>query len=276
MALLNFFRKPYKDVHDAIKSYENLYKTASKAIETFENDSDIEKNKHTEALFLNSLKEHYLNMADSGLDLDHIIENHLKSEDSKNKDKLSQFGTKLQKHSVLELNELLLSNKDIEIISFPEILNSDVFNHADKLHSIFKDHEETLIRIEQIKQILDKANKEKEVLNLNTFERCLHLNESNLHTYKLEFMKELKKTKIQLDKTMNFIPLPNEMNEETIIFHAYIRKLISIDIFTRNQVFKRFTNKIPDCLKEFEDKLGYFELNEEQVGIVVETKTKVA
>ena len=271
MSLFDIFKKPFKDVHNAVKSYENLYKQASISIDKFENNDDINKNKYSESFFNNELKLHYLNMCESGLDLDHLIDIYIKK--SENTDKLTQFSTTLQKHSIIQLNEVLLSNKNIEIFSFPEKENSDVFKYANRLHSIYKDMKKTEVRIEQLKRIIKSADSN--LLNIPTFKHCLSLNESNLNTFELEFMRELRKTKMSLNKTMNFFPLPDSIDENTICFHAYIRKLIDLELFTKDQVFKRYTNLIPECLKEFKDKIGYFELTEEQVQIILDAK-KVA
>jgi hypothetical protein len=271
MSLFDIFKKPFKDVHNAVKSYENLYKQASVSIDKFEKNEDIDKNKYSESFFNTELKLHYLNMCESGLDLDHLIEIHVKK--AENADKLAQFATTLQKHSIIELDEVLLSNKDIEIVSFPEKEDADVFKYANRLHAIYKDMKKTEIRIVQLKKLIESADSK--LLKIPTFENCLKLNESNLNTFELEFMRELRKTKMSLNKTMNFFPLPDAINEDTIRFHAYIRKLIDLELFTKDQVFKRYTNRIPECLKEFEDKMGYFDLTEEQVQIVLDAK-KVA
>lgn len=270
MGILNIFNKPFKDVHDGIKSYERFHKKIEKAIEEYINNTKVITNE-TDQLFLIGIKEIYLLLKDSGLDLDNIIYNHI--ENGKDK-KLSQFATKMQKHSVVTVTNEFVKNKNIELVSFPEISAKDVSNYAEKMLSYYKDYKETERKIAELETLVSAGLDNQ--LNIKMFDTMLLLNQQNLVLFKSKFAKEAIQTNRMLEKSLCFLSLPHELNEDTIRIHAYLRKLLDFEIISSKQVFKRFTSNIPSVLDSYKDELGYFELNEEQTDILFELKKKSA
>lgn len=270
MGILNIFKKPFKDVHDAVKGYERFHKKIIETISLYEEKTKVKTNE-TETLLLVGIKESYLLLRDSGLDLDNIILNHIRNGEEK---KLSQFANKMQKHSIVPVSNDLILNKDIEITQFPEVSAKDVVNYAERMLAFYKDYKETLRKIQELETLIAAGLENK--LNIKMFDTLLQLNKQNLVLFKSEFAKEAVKTNRMLEKNLCFLSLPHELNEETIRLHAYLRKLVDFEVVTSKQIFKRYTSNIPACLDGYKEELGYFELSEEQVDIVLELKKKSA
>ncbi len=270
MGILNLFNKPFKDVHDGIKSYERFHKKIEKAIQEYITNTKVITNE-TDQLFLIGIKEIYLLLKDSGLDLDNIIYNHI--ENGKDK-KLSQFSTKMQKHSVVTVTNEFVQNKNIELVSFPDVSAKDVANYAEKMLAYYKDYKETERKVSELEMLISSGMEKK--LNIEMFNTMLLLNQQNLVLFKAKFAEEAIYTNRMLEKSLCFLSLPHELNEDTIRVHAYLRKLLDFEIISSKQVFKRFTSNIPSILNDYRDELGYFELNEEQTDIVLELKKKSA
>lgn len=270
MSIFNIFNKQFKDVHDGIKSYERFHHKIEKAIKDY-NENTKSITKETDQLFLIGIKEIDLLLRDSGLDLDNIIYNHIENGENK---KLSQFALKMQKYSIVEVTNEFVQNKDIELVNFPDVSAKDVANYADKMLAYYIDSKKTEKKIKELEILLSSGLESK--LNMQMFETMLAINKQNLVLFKSRFSKEAVYTNRLLEKSLCFLSLPYEMNEDTIRLHAYLRKLVDFEIVSSKHVFKKFTPMIPNIVDKYRDSLGYFELNEEQTEIVLSLKKKSA
>lgn len=292
----SIFSKRFQEAHDAFESYSKIHEMISQNIVTYEseieqriNEMEEEKKMRSsdinfqtkeyemfyddiEALMITNIKEKNAELNEIGWDLDDIINNFV--EKTGEKRCLVEFSNKLSKHTIIDFDPILVENDKIELVEFPEFNKEDDVVYVEHMINLYND-------IQHAKESIDTANKVLENLNesdpmFKAFESIKELNMSNLSTAEVDYLREVKKTKIQVDKTLNFLELPTDESMETIMVHAYLRKLVDFEILHSRFAFKRYTNYVPECMETYIEKIGFFVLDEECSQKVISRKKEVA
>jgi hypothetical protein len=292
----SFFSKRFQEAHDAFESYSKIHEAISKNILTYESEieqkiNEMEEEKRMrssdinfktkeyemfyddiEALMITNIKEKNAELNDIGWDLDDIINNFVTKTGEKKC--LVEFANKLSKHTIIDFDPVFIENEKLELVQFPELNKEDDLVYVTDMINLLNDIQHARNSIEITNKALDKLSKDDPMYK--AFESIKELNLSNLSTAEVDFLREVKKTKVKVDKTLNFLELPTDESMETVFVHAYLRKLVDFEILHSRFAFKRYTSSIPEFMNEYIDKIGFFVLDEECSKIVMSRKKEVA
>lgn len=246
------------DVEKVAKENELKFSERSSEM-NFETKEHKKLFRNIEALMLTGIKEKYLEMQEFGLVVDNIMDTFSKRDGEEKV--FSIFGHKLTKHSIVEFNEFMLKDTNVELVEFPEQKNDDIALYAKKMDALLFDIQKAKENIDHCENIIRELKAGDPLHHI--FNQMKEINVSNLSTFELDYLKEVKFTKNMLDKTLNFIQPPFDINKETVAIHAYLRKLVDTGILDSAFFYKRFTQTIPDCLQPFKEELGFFIIEEE-------------
>lgn len=283
--MLNISDK-YIEINETIEKYSAIHSAIAQSIGQYE--SDVEKiakdNEHKlsnrasnqdfqtkeykrlykniEALMLTGIKEKYLELREFGLVVDNIMESFVEKDGMEKVFKV--FGHKLSKHSIIDFDESMLFDENVSIVDFPEMKKDDAKTYAKKMELLLEDIEKARENIRYCEQALQNLEEGDPLIVI--FSKMKGINESNLSTFEVDYLREVKFTKNMLDKTLNFFPVPKDISKETVALHAYLRKLVDFEILKSDFFYKRFTNTLPECMDMFKEDLGFFILDEERAN----------
>lgn len=266
---LNIITRKYKDADGFIKAYENIHSRIAKSVDEY-NDSleEMGRYHYSDVSLTNGLKIIQNELNETGYQIDNVISAWVEKGDDT--EWIGKYSHMLPKFTSLEFNEEMLSNEYVKLISFPSIEMDDLDTYASKLKSTLfeiQEQEEKNKKLELLVESLKTQN-----LDSSRFEKLMKVNDGALSDLKLIYAKELSNTKIMVDKTLNFLSMPNGIDLNTVAVHAYFRKLVETGFLSHTICFRRYVDNKPNIIAPYFEGLGLFFVNENKDNKTIENE----
>ena len=267
--IFSFFKKnKNKDVENFIDAYSVIFSKVTDAVDDYEakiSEKEIIKMHYVDVQFTTGLKITMTDLREVAFQIDESILSKIENDG----DIITSFANCLPKHTTIPFCDDMLLNKSIEIITLPMLEKEDIGVYSGELFDAYNGINNYEHKITGIKTSI--KNLENKGVNDFYFKKLLAHNESELLNLKRIFAEELVSTKIDLDKTLNFISLPIDINMDTVFVHTYFRKLIDKKLLSHTKQFRRFTTNRPKIVAKYFKEMGLFYLNQKEKVESVET-----